>query len=181
MQHMVDGELKQKGLQTIAKERAPVGMKWPPVPVAGITGKDKKKRWARIVLSKQPDFVEQQENSKLKEMIENHGHLFCFLPKFHCEFNPIEMYWALLKQYTRRNCDYTWKGLEESLLPKAIKSVSLKVIRRMFQNVHRHLEAYHFGLTPKQVAFAVKKFSRHRSIPRHFMEKLMMLGQDKST
>ena len=175
MQKEVDGKLVQKGLETIAKER---GMPWPPEPVPGITGKDRKRRWARIALSKQPDFVAQQSSSRLKEVIEGSGHLFSFLPKFHCEFNPIEMYWALLKQYTRRNCDYTWKGLKQSL-PLAIASVSITVIRRMFQNVYRHLHAYHFrdddqkGLTTSQVARAVKKFTRHRSIPPEYMQNLI--------
>jgi hypothetical protein len=41
------------------------------------------------LLSQQDDFVNQ--TSKLETLIVNAGHLCLFLPKFHCELNPIEM------------------------------------------------------------------------------------------
>ena len=44
------------------------------------------------VLSLQADF--RAEKSMLQEYIESKGHRCHFLPKFHCEFNPIEMYWV---------------------------------------------------------------------------------------
>lgn len=31
-------------------------------------------------------------------IIEDGGHICLFLPKFHCELNPIEIYWAYIKQ-----------------------------------------------------------------------------------
>src|SRR5713226_7785450 len=41
------------------------------------------------VLSKQDDFCLQE--SLLEQKIKSRGHLCVFLPKFHCELNPIEM------------------------------------------------------------------------------------------
>ena len=41
------------------------------------------------ILSHQADFVNQV--SMLEELITQAGHLCIFLPKFHCELNPIEM------------------------------------------------------------------------------------------
>jgi hypothetical protein len=41
------------------------------------------------ILSKQDDFCLQI--SLLKQKITSRGHLCIFLPKFHCELNPIEM------------------------------------------------------------------------------------------
>lgn len=41
------------------------------------------------LLSKQEDFINQP--SMLETMITNAGHYCIFLPKFHCELNPIEM------------------------------------------------------------------------------------------
>ena len=41
------------------------------------------------LLSQQEDFVNQE--SMLESMIKEQGHLHLFLPKFHCELNPIEM------------------------------------------------------------------------------------------
>jgi transposase len=37
----------------------------------------------------------------LQVLIEKRGHICLFLPKFHCELNPIEMVWAQIK---RRKC-----------------------------------------------------------------------------
>ena len=47
------------------------------------------------VLSLQEDFV--TEKPMLQHYIESHGHVFMFLPKFHCELNPIEMLWGFTK------------------------------------------------------------------------------------
>ena len=44
---------------------------------------------ARIVMGACPDIIKQK--SALQLSIENRGHLCDFLPKFHCELNPIEL------------------------------------------------------------------------------------------
>jgi hypothetical protein len=51
------------------------------------------------ILSLQPDFL--AEKPLLQLIIEKAGHKCLFLPKFHCELNPIEMVWSQLK---RRVC-----------------------------------------------------------------------------
>lgn len=48
------------------------------------------------VLSLQSDF--QNEKPLLQLIIEQAGHKCVFLPKFHCELNPIEMVWSQLKR-----------------------------------------------------------------------------------
>lgn len=54
-------------------------------------------RWCcmRKVLSLQSDFL--AEIPQLQEVIERAGHICFFLPKFHCELNPIEMFWGWVK------------------------------------------------------------------------------------
>jgi hypothetical protein len=47
-------------------------------------------------LSLQPDF--KQEKPLLQLLIEKSGHKCLFLPKFHCELNPIEMVWGQAKR-----------------------------------------------------------------------------------
>ena len=47
------------------------------------------------VLSLQPDF--QAEKPLLQLVIEKAGHKCFFLPKFHCELNPIKMVWGQAK------------------------------------------------------------------------------------
>lgn len=49
----------------------------------------------RKVLSEQDDFL--TEKPLLQLIIERAGHKCYFLPKFHCELNPIEMYWGWVK------------------------------------------------------------------------------------
>jgi len=49
----------------------------------------------RKVLSEQEDFRSQKP--LLQIVIEQAGHKCYFLPKFHCELNPIEMYWGWVK------------------------------------------------------------------------------------
>jgi len=48
------------------------------------------------VLSLQPDF--KNEKPLLQLVVEKAGHKCLFLPKFHCELNPIEMVWGQVKQ-----------------------------------------------------------------------------------
>lgn len=42
-------------------------------------------------------------------------HMCLFLPKFHCELNPIERFWAAAKHYARSHCLYTLAGLRETV------------------------------------------------------------------
>lgn len=49
----------------------------------------------RKVLAGQADF--RAEKPLLQIIIERAGHKCYFLPKFHCELNPIEMYWGWVK------------------------------------------------------------------------------------
>jgi|ERR1044071_1837306 hypothetical protein len=47
-------------------------------------------------LSAEADF--RDEKPLLQLVVEEAGHLCILLPKFHCELNPIEMYWGYAKQ-----------------------------------------------------------------------------------
>jgi len=65
------------------------------------------------------------EKTKLETLLALHGYKGFFLPKFHCELNPIEREWAHSKKYTRAHCDYSFKGLEQHI-HLALDSVSLE-------------------------------------------------------
>ena len=57
------------------------------------------------------------------------------------------------------------------MIPLAVGSVPLPVIRRYAQRCDRFMSAYRIeveggnGLTPQQIAHAVKKYKSHRCIP----------------
>ncbi|KNE94094.1 hypothetical protein PSTG_12524 [Puccinia striiformis f. sp. tritici PST-78] len=54
--------------------------------------------WSRI-LSLQSDFVSEQ--LLLQTIVKDSGHVCLFLPKFHCELNPIEPFWSYVKSAKR--------------------------------------------------------------------------------
>ncbi|KAH6565171.1 hypothetical protein BASA62_007455 [Batrachochytrium salamandrivorans] len=78
------------------------------------------------------------------------------------------------KRYSRRNCDYSFKGLG-LVLPAALNSVSLTLIRKYARKYFRYMDAYRArndignGLTMEQVEYAMKKYAGHRHIPQSIM------------
>jgi len=71
-------------------------------------------KWLREKMSKEPDF--KGEKSRLEHMIESRGHLCWFVPKYHCELNPIELHWDRLKFYVRNNSNGSIQYLSQSLI-----------------------------------------------------------------
>jgi hypothetical protein len=124
---------------------------------------------ARELLGEQPDFRDQKE--WLQDVIEAHeGFIIDYYPKFHCEFNFIEMFWAACKSYTRRNCTYSFKDLQK-VVPVALKHVDLSHVRRFARKCSRYMDAYRLkdkegkNLTTHQIEYAVKKYKSHRRFP----------------
>lgn len=151
----------QKGIKSILEERG--------LFVPGMRLND-----ARKLLSLQPDFVAQRP--LLKETVEDTRHHIIFYPKFHPEFNFIEMYWGACKAFTRKNCDYSWNALK-AIVPLALNSVCLTRIRKYARKSERYIDAYRpkdgdVRLTAAQVEYAVKKYRSHRRIPGKIMNEL---------
>ena len=63
------------------------------------------------VLSLQDDFA--NENPMIQHYVESHGHVFMFLPKFHCELNLIKMVWGFMKY--RKCCEIDLLALADIL------------------------------------------------------------------
>ena len=123
------------------------------------------------LLSKQEDFINQE--SLLETHIKKAGHECIFLPKFHCELNPIEM--VCYSLYF--DCSYShmlfkyweWVKYRYRKLPKQnfteAKKITLRylnacppdVICRFINRSWRFMSAYRKGLTGNAAAWAVRK------------------------
>ncbi|KIJ35649.1 hypothetical protein M422DRAFT_262048 [Sphaerobolus stellatus SS14] len=101
------------------------------------------------------------EQPLLQQVIEQAGHKCYFLPKFHCELNPIEMYWGWTKVWVHVASDGTFSKAKE-LVPEVLDSCPVKTIRAFYRKVWCYMNAYRKGLNTKQAEFAVKKYRSHR-------------------
>ena len=91
-----------------------------------------------------------------------------FLPKFHCELNPIERCWAQAKRYTRAHCNYSIDGLRNNI-PQALDSISNENIRSHFRKVRHYMFGYMQGCVggpdlEKLVKIMKKKYTSHRKV-----------------
>lgn len=120
------------------------------------------------MLASEPDF--QQQASMLEELIPDLGHQTKMLPKFHPELNPIERYWAAVKEYLRRVCGYTFPDLQANV-PEALLHVEKEQVLRYFRTSDRFQSMYLFeasngiDLPPHLREYTMKKYRRHRSVP----------------
>jgi len=74
-------------------------------------------------------------------VIEEAGHLFICLPKFHYKLNFIECFRGAVKWHLRENWDYTFTTLQENV-PKALESVSVETIQKWEHLMWRLVDVY---------------------------------------
>ena len=92
----------------------------------------------RLVLGAHTDF--KYEKTALEHFMQERGHRVIFLPKLHCELNPIERVWGEAKRYSRAHWDYSSAGLEQTIIP-ALESVQLDTIRKYFRKCREYMQA----------------------------------------
>ena len=103
----------------------------------------------------------------LKKLVENfleaRNHIVLFIPKFHCELNPIERVWGQAKVFTRAHTNFTLGHLRQ-IVGTALDSVSSDLIRKYFRRVNEYEKAYFDGKKAgRELDQAVKVFKSHRS------------------
>ncbi|THU79174.1 hypothetical protein K435DRAFT_698465 [Dendrothele bispora CBS 962.96] len=121
----------------------------------------------RRILFNEPDFVGVE--SILEKTCKERGVQVIFLPKFHCELNPIEQCWGYGKRLYRF---YPESSREEDLERNALEcldKVPLESIRRFFNRSHKFMDAYSKGLDGRQAAWAARKYRGHRVLPASLM------------
>lgn len=148
-QTMVLPDGRPKGMKLVLKER-------------GINTKKMKAADMALVLGNHHDF--KYEKTAIEHLMKGHGFYCFFIPKFHCELNPIERVWGEAKRYTRAHCDYSFAGLEKTINP-ALDSVSTDLIRKFFRKVREYMQAYQEGFQGgAEVEIALKRYKSHRRV-----------------
>ena len=149
LQKMVSRNGIPKGMKAVLIERG--------VNVTGMKGDE-----MRQILQNMPDF--KCEKTKVEHVLLDSGYKAYFIPKFHCELNPIEMVWGQAKKFTRANCDYSFAGLEANL-DAAFDSVNLDSIRKYFRKMRDYLAAYREGVPMGPLMDkALIKYKSHRKV-----------------
>lgn len=149
VQRMVLEDGTPKGMRLVLEER-------------GINTSTMNAEDMRVVLANHYDF--QQEKTIVEHYLDGRGHKVIFLPKFHCELNPIERVWGQAKVYTRKNTNFTLQRLRQIINP-ALDSVTLDLIRKFFRRVEEYERAYLAGKKAgKELEQAVKVYKSHRRI-----------------
>ena len=148
-QSMVLHDGTAKGLRTILRER-------------GINTGTLKADDMRTILANHDDFV--NEKTQVEHEVNRRGLQCFFIPKFHCELNPIERVWGQSKRYCRAYTNFTIAKLREIIDP-ALDSVNVELIRKYFRKVREYEKAYLEGKKAgKEVEAAVKVYKSHRRV-----------------
>ena len=83
----------------------------------------------RVTLSNHDDFA--NEKTQVEHYVISRGFQSLFLPKCHCELNPIEHVWGQSKHFCRVHNNFMLVKFRETINP-AIDSVSVNLIRKFF-------------------------------------------------
>ncbi|OJA17241.1 hypothetical protein AZE42_10223 [Rhizopogon vesiculosus] len=134
------------------------------------------------LLSQQDDFANQEPMPET--LIKKTGHLCIFLPKFHCELNPIEMASGLLHFNVRDSdsesscwqywgwCKYRYRERPKNNFAEAkqaavqfLDACPLDVLRRFINRSWRFMSAYRKGLNGEAAVWAVRNTALYLKLP----------------
>ena len=145
-QRMVLSDGTTKGMRQVLNERG--------VDTRGMKAADMRK-----ALSEMTDF--KYEKTKVEHLVSNRGYRAFFIPKFHCELNPIEACWGQSKRYTRAHCDYSFPGP----VNPGLNSVTLDQIQKFFRKIRETMRAYREDISAgPDLEKALKQYKSHRRV-----------------
>ena len=102
-----------------------------------------------------------------------------FYPKYHPELNFIEMVWGYIKARLRLHCGYDFLTFERQLSEIIdADEIPVSFFAGCQNHCNRYMEGYRIGLEGPLLDFAVKKFSKHRSIPHESVQIVRLQYQD---
>lgn len=118
----------------------------------------------KILLSNHPAFSPEKN---LEILAKKYGHRVIFLPKFHCELNPIEGLWCYLKQYIRARTNQKFPKLVELMIEARAKYISIELSKKLIRRFWRCLIAYKNGATYGQILKAYFSGKSRENIQEH--------------
>ena len=133
-------------------------------------GYDTTRMKMRTVLASHEDF--KNEKCRVDTFLTSCSHTCVFIPKFHCELNPIERVWSQSKRNTRAHCDDTIASLRRSI-PLGLKSVSTENIANDVRRCRNYMFAYLEGsavgseLEEKIRQYKSVSYTSHRRVGVH--------------
>jgi hypothetical protein len=133
----------------------------------------------RRVMYEEPDFATAE--SLLEEVCRERGYSVLFLPKFHCELNPIEQCWGFAKRQYRLLPSSSDETILERNINTVLDDIPLAVIRRFVRRSLRFTDAYEKGLDGCQAAWAAKMYHGHRTCPESLMADMDTAGLLENT
>lgn len=116
------------------------------------------------ILSKHPAFLPE---SNLEIIAKKYGHKIVFLPKFHCELNPIEGIWCYLKQYIRARTNQKFPRMIDLLIESRDKFLHSELSKKLIRRFWRCLVAYKNGATYGEVLKAYFSGKSKENIAEH--------------
>ena len=147
-QKMVLQDGTPKGMKLVLQERG--------VDVKGLNA-DK----MRAKLSEFEDFSNQK--TLLEELVHTKGHNCLYLPKYHCEMNPIERNWCHAKKVARQYVNGSIVRLRE-VVPTSLNAVSIEMMNKFCRTCRDYEMAYRSGCNGKDVEIRVKQYKSHRRV-----------------
>ena len=78
---------------------------------------------------------------RLDQIAEAAGHKILRTPQYHPELQPIEVCWAIVKNYMADHCDFTMKNFREEL-PRAFTKVRPSTCKKLISKVIKKEEEY---------------------------------------
>lgn len=102
-------------------------------------------------------------------MITAVGDICHFLPKFHTKLNPIEYFWAWVKNYFREWCNRDFQT-SKKIWEEALNSCLLITICRFFRRSQRYMSVYRHGAVGPVAEYAVKLYCSHQSVQKKEVE-----------
>lgn len=89
-----------------------------------------------------PDFANQP--TILEELVQSRGHICLYLPKYHCELNPIERNWCHAKKISRQYVNGTIVKLR-TVVPTSLDAVTVEMMNKFFRTCRDYEMAYRSG------------------------------------